>query len=184
MARKPGLGKGLGALIPEGEAKPEANETEETHGPLRTIAVTSIRPNPFQPRKSFNDESLATLASGTGRSRGAPLTAGDSSATTTGRGSLKTFTASSVARTDSSFLMMRATMVAWAAGSVIARRERAWPAVISELARAAWATSPSWRSRNVFVIFARLLPTRWATCSCVRSNSSISCWYAAASSSG
>ncbi len=63
MARRPGLGKGLGALIPEGEAKPETEEVQETQGPLRTILVTSIRPNPFQPRKSFNDESLQTLAS-------------------------------------------------------------------------------------------------------------------------
>jgi len=61
MARKPGLGKGLGALIPEGE---EAGETAAvaTEGPLRRILVTSIRPNPFQPRKSFTDESLQTLA--------------------------------------------------------------------------------------------------------------------------
>jgi len=61
MARKPGLGKGLGALIPDG---PAATETEAVvaEGPLRKVLVTSIRPNPFQPRKSFTDESLLTLA--------------------------------------------------------------------------------------------------------------------------
>lgn len=61
MARKPGLGKGLGALIPDG---PEnvATETVVAEGPLRRVLVTSIRPNPFQPRKSFTDESLLTLA--------------------------------------------------------------------------------------------------------------------------
>lgn len=63
MARKPGLGKGLGALIPAGEEQEVETTVEESHGPLRRISVTSIRPNPFQPRKSFNDESLQTLAS-------------------------------------------------------------------------------------------------------------------------
>ena len=61
MARKPGLGKGLGALIPEGEVVGET-VVVASEGPLRRILVTSIRPNPFQPRKSFTDESLQTLA--------------------------------------------------------------------------------------------------------------------------
>ncbi|MGC8509777.1 MAG: ParB/RepB/Spo0J family partition protein [Acidimicrobiales bacterium] len=63
MARRPGLGKGLGALIPEGDteaAPPPPIENDD--GPLRRIAVTAIRPNPFQPRKSFDDESLQSLA--------------------------------------------------------------------------------------------------------------------------
>jgi len=63
MARKPGLGKGLGALIPEGTAPDENPVVAESTGPLRMVLVTSIRPNPFQPRKSFTDESLQTLAS-------------------------------------------------------------------------------------------------------------------------
>jgi ParB family transcriptional regulator, chromosome partitioning protein len=63
MARKPGLGKGLGALIPEGAPLEEATSPSESAGPLRMVLVTSIRPNPFQPRKSFTDESLQTLAS-------------------------------------------------------------------------------------------------------------------------
>ena len=62
MARRPGLGKGLGALIPEGGAPPEVQEKAAAEGPLRKVPVTSIRPNPFQPRKSFSDESLQTLA--------------------------------------------------------------------------------------------------------------------------
>ncbi len=62
MARKPGLGKGLGALIPEGEATEEAISAP-AEGPLRRVPVASIRPNPFQPRKAFNDDSLQTLAS-------------------------------------------------------------------------------------------------------------------------
>ena len=64
MARKPGLGKGLGALIPEGTSEVEITTVAVSNeGPLRRIPVSSIRPNPFQPRKSFSDESLQTLAS-------------------------------------------------------------------------------------------------------------------------
>src|SRR5664280_1581961 len=62
MARRPGLGKGLGALIPETTVAPETPESTVVEGPLRKVPVTSIRPNPFQPRKSFSDESLQTLA--------------------------------------------------------------------------------------------------------------------------
>jgi ParB family chromosome partitioning protein len=63
MARKPGLGKGLGALIPEGEVPATTELEAPTEGPLRKVPVASIRPNPFQPRKAFNDDSLKTLAS-------------------------------------------------------------------------------------------------------------------------
>src|ERR1700733_1691117 len=63
MPRRPGLGKGLGALIPEGT--PNAADTPveaPSTSPLRQVPVTSIRPNQFQPRKTFNDDSLKTLA--------------------------------------------------------------------------------------------------------------------------
>ena len=63
MVRKPGLGKGLGALIPEGESVPEVEKVVVAGGPLQRVPVGSIRPNPFQPRKAFNDESLKALAS-------------------------------------------------------------------------------------------------------------------------
>ncbi len=63
MARKPGLGKGLGALIPNNTPTPEEKPAETTPtGPLRMVPVDSIRPNQFQPRKTFNAESLKTLA--------------------------------------------------------------------------------------------------------------------------
>jgi len=63
MARKPGLGKGLGALIPDtGATTGEAPTEGQPSGPLRMVPVDSIRPNKFQPRKIFNDESLKTLA--------------------------------------------------------------------------------------------------------------------------
>jgi ParB family chromosome partitioning protein len=63
MARKPGLGKGLGALIPEGEVEVTTTVVASSEGPLRKVLVGAIRPNPFQPRKSFSDESLQALAS-------------------------------------------------------------------------------------------------------------------------
>jgi ParB family transcriptional regulator, chromosome partitioning protein len=63
MARKPGLGKGLGALIPETETTTVEAPAVPTQGPLRRVAVEAIRPNPFQPRKAFDDESLEALAS-------------------------------------------------------------------------------------------------------------------------
>jgi len=64
MARKPGLGKGLGALIPESEDVTTVTTTiDQSQGPLRRVPVQSIRPNPYQPRKAINDESLVALAS-------------------------------------------------------------------------------------------------------------------------
>ncbi len=63
MARRPGLGKGLGALIPEGESDDSETDVATSVGPLRIVTVASIRPNPFQPRKAFNNESLEALAS-------------------------------------------------------------------------------------------------------------------------
>ncbi len=62
MARKPGLGRGLGALIPEGTTAETAPPPPPSTSPLRNVRVDAIRPNPFQPRKDFNDESLHALA--------------------------------------------------------------------------------------------------------------------------
>lgn len=56
MARRTGLGKGLNALLPE--AAQEAPENTI----LREIPVAQIRPNPYQPRAVFEEESLASLA--------------------------------------------------------------------------------------------------------------------------
>lgn len=56
MARRSGLGRGLGALIP-----PEAAGAQH-QGALREVPVSSVRPNPLQPRKHFDEESLASLA--------------------------------------------------------------------------------------------------------------------------
>src|SRR4051812_4864652 len=57
MADGPGgrrLGRGLKALI-------SIPETEVAGGELIRIPISRIRPNPFQPRKSFNPEQLADL---------------------------------------------------------------------------------------------------------------------------
>ncbi len=54
MSEKRRLGKGLGALIPDAlAASAEASE----------IKLDMIKPNPYQPRRTFNDEKLSELAS-------------------------------------------------------------------------------------------------------------------------
>jgi ParB family transcriptional regulator, chromosome partitioning protein len=55
MARRSGLGKGLSALIP-GEAVGESDSL------LRVVPISHIRPNAFQPRSHFDEESMASLA--------------------------------------------------------------------------------------------------------------------------
>ncbi|CAN5759448.1 hypothetical protein BH10ACT1_BH10ACT1_40490 [soil metagenome] len=55
MARRSGLGKGLGALIPSELA------TSEDEAALRELPVSQIEPNPHQPRGYFDEEALVTL---------------------------------------------------------------------------------------------------------------------------
>jgi ParB family chromosome partitioning protein len=55
-ARRSGLGKGLASLIPPG-----ATDADGVEDALREIAVTSIVPNPGQPRAQFDEESLSEL---------------------------------------------------------------------------------------------------------------------------
>jgi ParB family chromosome partitioning protein len=55
-----GLGRGLGALLPP-EAAPRS-PTPTIGGPaLREVPVDRLRPNPRQPRRAFDEESLASL---------------------------------------------------------------------------------------------------------------------------
>ncbi len=54
MARRGGLGRGLGALIPPGA-------TDEVTAALQEIPVSSISANRRQPRTAFDEESLAAL---------------------------------------------------------------------------------------------------------------------------
>jgi ParB family chromosome partitioning protein len=55
VARRSGLGKGLGALIPS----EVANADQE--GALRDLAVSQIEPNRLQPRDHFDEASLVSL---------------------------------------------------------------------------------------------------------------------------
>ena len=55
MARRSGLGKGLGALIP-------GDTSEAADGVLREVPIGSITPNSFQPRDHFDEEQIASLA--------------------------------------------------------------------------------------------------------------------------
>ncbi|WP_310440795.1 ParB/RepB/Spo0J family partition protein [Sulfuricurvum sp.] len=60
MAKASALGRGLGALLSEIE---EAYDNElPKKGGVEEIAVNKIRPNPYQPRKHFDSESLAELS--------------------------------------------------------------------------------------------------------------------------
>jgi len=54
VARPGGLGRGLGALIPTGVGEITAGLTD--------LPISSIRPNPQQPREHFDEEALASLA--------------------------------------------------------------------------------------------------------------------------
>ena len=65
MAKKTGLGKGLGALfndndiLDDDENKVEIKEGEEV---VHKIKVIEIEPNKNQPRRTFNNESIDELA--------------------------------------------------------------------------------------------------------------------------
>jgi ParB family chromosome partitioning protein len=56
MARRSGLGKGLGALIPT-----ETTTSTADGEILREVPLTAITANRFQPRQEFDDEQLASL---------------------------------------------------------------------------------------------------------------------------
>jgi ParB family transcriptional regulator, chromosome partitioning protein len=55
MARRSGLGKGLSALIP-------SESTGEPDSLLREVPISHIRPNAYQPRSHFDEESMSALA--------------------------------------------------------------------------------------------------------------------------
>ena len=56
MKRKGGLGRGIEALF---EDEPQIEETEEE---IKDLDLGDIRPNPYQPRKSFDDKTLRELS--------------------------------------------------------------------------------------------------------------------------
>lgn len=54
MTRRSGLGRGLGALIPQAPVQAGASA-------LREVPLSHIRPNPYQPRKNFDEDALSSL---------------------------------------------------------------------------------------------------------------------------
>ena len=59
MAKKSVLGKGLGALISDAIEEPVAKANVST---IEELRLKDIRPNPFQPRKEFDEEALRELS--------------------------------------------------------------------------------------------------------------------------
>jgi len=57
-----GLGKGLGALIPEHQQFFEQSTQESGESMVRLVSIESLSPNPDQPRKTFSQASLDELA--------------------------------------------------------------------------------------------------------------------------
>ena len=58
MSKKFGLGKGLGALIPEQEDIIDENSLDKA----KLVDINSIKPNNDQPRKSFDEEKIMALS--------------------------------------------------------------------------------------------------------------------------
>ena len=56
MARRSGLGKGLGALIPTTE------RLQESDSQLRELPISEISPNTYQPRSRFDEEAIVSLS--------------------------------------------------------------------------------------------------------------------------
>lgn len=59
-AKKAALGRGLGALL--GEMEEVYDNEVPSNASTTELAVSDIKPNPFQPRKSFDEASLAELS--------------------------------------------------------------------------------------------------------------------------
>ncbi|MFW6182959.1 MAG: ParB/RepB/Spo0J family partition protein [Chloroflexota bacterium] len=57
MSKRRGLGRGLGALIPQGD-----DADEQQGSGLRTVALEAIAPNPHQPRSHMDEDALDELA--------------------------------------------------------------------------------------------------------------------------
>jgi ParB family chromosome partitioning protein len=62
MNKRRGLGRGLEALIPSGEYVEELSDNRARRRFALQIAIAEIKPNPEQPRRSFDPTSLQELA--------------------------------------------------------------------------------------------------------------------------
>lgn len=74
MARRSGLGKGLGAILPDSPLETAHGEDGDGEadlpngaGALREVPVHAIRPSRFQPRATFDDGAIAALAASIGQ---------------------------------------------------------------------------------------------------------------------
>ena len=62
MSQKKVLGRGLGALIPQRQEQLSAPADAHATQGLAEIPISQIQPNPYQPRKTFNEASIDELA--------------------------------------------------------------------------------------------------------------------------
>lgn len=60
MTKKRALGKGLGALIPTGDAL--VTTSQSAQGGIKQVSVSAIAPNPHQPRQHLDPQALDELA--------------------------------------------------------------------------------------------------------------------------
>ena len=64
---KPGIGRGLSAILPEAAVEPKGSAAgPDAGGGLVEIDIDLIDPNPDQPRQRFDDETIAALAQSIG----------------------------------------------------------------------------------------------------------------------
>ena len=143
MARRSGLGKGLSALIP-------SEATGDSTSLLRVVPISHIRPNLFQPRSHFDEESMASLA-----------------ASIKEVGLLQPVLVRELSGEAESYELIAGER-RWRAA------RRAGLQTIPVLVQVA-DDAGSCRRRRVLVMVARPLPMRVATCSWVSPNSSMSC---------
>ena len=61
MSKHSGLGRGLESLLSSSESQYETAMPKDPEGAVE-IPVESIRPNPYQPRKTFDKEKLKELS--------------------------------------------------------------------------------------------------------------------------
>jgi ParB family transcriptional regulator, chromosome partitioning protein len=62
LSKKFGLGKGLGALIPEEEAQEEQKPDRKSSLAANLVSINLIKPNAGQPRKAFDEEKIQQLS--------------------------------------------------------------------------------------------------------------------------
>jgi len=60
--QKKALGRGLGALIPSRPAPPPPEAAATPSAGLAEVPLEQISPNPYQPRRTFNDASIEELS--------------------------------------------------------------------------------------------------------------------------